>query len=124
MEELGSICLTTGGIGSVFLAFLLYFLVKRLTKPLGKPDVAANEMTHGKYDTCVAIKGRDEFASVAQSFNDMACEVQKHITTLERENQNKQIFIDNLAHEMSTPLTSIRGYGEYLQRGVVTEEER
>lgn len=124
MEELGVICLTTGIVGSSLLAFLLYFLVKGLANPLGKLDAAAKEIARGKYDTRVIIKGRDEFASVAQSFNDMACEVQKQITSLERENQNKQIFIDNLAHEMNTPLTAIRGYGEYLQRGMVTEEER
>lgn len=124
MDGLAAICLTTGIVGSVLLAFLLYFLVKQLTRPLGKLDEAAREIAAGKYDTHVTIRGRDEFASVAGSFNDMAGEVSRHIASLEKENQNKQIFIDNLAHEMNTPLTSIRGYGEYLQRGMLTEEER
>lgn len=54
----------------------------------------------------------------------MAQEVSEHILSLEQENQKKQLFIDNLAHEMRTPLTSIQGYGEYLQRGMLTEQER
>ncbi len=32
--------------------------------------------------------------------------------------------IDNLAHELRSPLTSIRGYAEYLQAAAATEEER
>lgn len=31
--------------------------------------------------------------------------------------------IDNLAHELRSPLTSIRGYAEYLQTAAITEEE-
>jgi len=38
--------------------------------------------------------------------------------------QDKQMFIDNLAHEMKTPLTSILGYSEYLQNAMNNEEER
>jgi signal transduction histidine kinase len=32
--------------------------------------------------------------------------------------------IDNLAHELRSPLTSIRGYAEYLKTAAATEEER
>lgn len=124
MRELSGICLTAGITGSILLAFLLYFLVKLLTKPLEKLELAAGEIASGKYDTRVEVKGQDEFASVSKSFNDMAGEVSQHILFLEEENQKKQIFIDNLAHEMRTPLTSIQGYGEYLQRGMLSEQER
>lgn len=124
MKDLSRICLTAGITGSILLAFLLYFLVKLLTRPLERLDLAAREIASGKYDTRVSVKGQDEFASVSQSFNNMAGEVSQHILSLERENQNKQMFIDNLAHEMRTPLTSIQGYGEYLKRGLLTEQER
>lgn len=124
MRELSGICLTAGMIGSILLAVLLYFLVKLLTKPLQKLELATSEIASGKYDTRILAKGQDEFASVSKSFNHMAQEVSGHILSLEEENQKKQLFIDNLAHEMRTPLTSIQGYGEYLQRGMLTEQER
>lgn len=124
MDELNAICLAVAIAGSILLAVLLYFLVKKMTNPLEKLDMAALDMASGKYETRVAVKGKDEFASVGNSFNAMAAQVQQHIAFLEEENEKKQLFIDNFAHEMNTPLTSIRGYGEYLQRGMVTQKER
>lgn len=124
LKELAAICLTAGITGSVLLAFLLYFLVKLLTKPLENLEKAARKLASHEYDTRVNVKGQDEFASISRSVNEMAGEVSRHILSLEEENEKKQIFTDNLAHEMRTPLTSIQGYGEYLQRGRLTEEER
>jgi signal transduction histidine kinase len=37
---------------------------------------------------------------------------------------NKQLFIDNFAHEIKTPLTAIYGYTEYLQKADLKEEDR
>lgn len=124
INELSAICLTAGITGSLLLAFLLYYLVKMMTKPLGHLDLAAQKIASGEYDTYVKIEGRDEFATVSQSFNTMAAQVGRHIAALKEENEKKQLFIDNLAHEMNTPLTSIRGYGQYLQHGAVSDEER
>lgn len=37
---------------------------------------------------------------------------------------SKQVFIDNLAHEMNTPLTSILGYSELLEKANLNEEQK
>lgn len=126
MSELTKLCLIIGIAGTILLATLLYFLVKKMTKPLGRLENAAEKIASGQYDTRIEVRGEDEFSSVAESFNGMAGDVQRHVKSLEEENQSKQLFIDNLAHEMNTPLTSIRGYGEHLQRSgdLLTEEER
>lgn len=124
LEELSTICLTIVLVGSVLLALLSYFIVRKLTQPLGKLEVATQEIASGQYDTHVETKGKDEFAAIGESFNDMALQIHTHIDSLQKENEKKQVFIDNFAHEMNTPLTSIRGYGEYMLRGMITEEER
>lgn len=40
-----------------------------------------------------------------------------------RAQRSKDDFIANVTHEMNTPLTSIRGYSELLQNGVLDEKE-
>ena len=54
----------------------------------------------------------------------MADEIQERIDELSMAAQQKQRFIDDLAHEMRTPLTAIGGYSQYLAGAVTTEEER
>ena len=45
------------------------------------------------------------------------------IRELEEESERKQRFIDNIAHEIRTPITSIHGYAQYLQNAKYSEED-
>lgn len=46
----------------------------------------------------------------------MAESVEKNIISLKKSAEDKQQFIDDLAHEMKTPITSVIGYSEYLKK--------
>lgn len=61
---------------------------------------------------------------MAQSFNHMAEEIQRQMTRLREEAEKKQQFVDNFAHELRTPLTAIYGYAEYMQKAVISEDDR
>jgi signal transduction histidine kinase len=53
----------------------------------------------------------------------MADEIERQMQILKDEADGKQQFVDNFAHEMRTPLTSILGYAEYMQKVSLNEEE-
>lgn len=108
----------------LFLMILLYFILKRLTKPLGELTEAAYAMAQGEYSKRVSVKGRDEIAELAENFNDMTGKVEETIGALKEADLQKQQFIDNLGHELRTPLTTVSGYAEYLLRAAVTEQEK
>lgn len=61
---------------------------------------------------------------MAGSFNEMASTIQRQIAALQEAAEEKQRLVDNFAHELRTPLTAIYGYGEYLQKAAVTEEDK
>ena len=44
--------------------------------------------------------------------------------SLQFQDHNKQRMLDNLAHEMRTPLTAIHGYAEYICSAKIPDEER
>jgi signal transduction histidine kinase len=60
---------------------------------------------------------------MASDFNSMAEKIETQIRALEDEAVSKQRFADNLAHEIRTPLTSVLGYAEYMQKAPLDEVE-
>ncbi|MCL2060259.1 MAG: HAMP domain-containing histidine kinase [Oscillospiraceae bacterium] len=107
-----------------FLGASIYLLLKRLTKPIAELKTVAVEIAGGEYKKRASTDRSDELGALADSFNRMADSVVEQMARLTKAAEDKQQFIDDLAHEIKTPLTSILGYSEYLQNAKSTEEDR
>lgn len=90
-------------------------LMRRLTKPLTTLSRAAAQISKGDYQQRVPYASQDEIGELVDSFHVMASAVSEHTEALKRMSDQRQTFIDNLAHELRTPVTAILGYGEYLK---------
>ena len=126
-EEFRSLTLTymlTALCISSALAFVLYFVLKRLSVPLDRLRETTEKIQSGDLSVSADESGNDEFALLAQSFNSMLATINDQMTALERDAEKKQMLVDNMAHELRTPLTSIRGYAEYLERAAASEDDR
>jgi two-component system OmpR family sensor kinase len=64
----------------------------------------------------VPVEGTDELAGLATSFNLMSGQ-------LSRARESERAFLLSVSHELKTPLTAIRGYGEALRDGASSAEE-
>jgi len=117
-------CITVSAIVSVVLAAIIVAMLLKLTSPLRKLNRAAIEITAGNYSKKVDIKSHDEVGELASSFNEMSSHVQSHIDELSRLTESKQQFVDNLAHEIRTPITAILGYGEILGNEKISDDEK
>jgi signal transduction histidine kinase len=111
-------------IVTFLLSLLIILMLLKLTAPLRKLNKTAKEMAEGNYHKRVEINSKDEIGEFAENFNAMAISVESHIQKLSDLTEERQRFIDNLAHEMRTPITAIIGYGEYLKCANCSEEER
>ncbi len=108
---------------SAVLAVVLYFLLYEMTSPLQRLMESVKLMQSGKPWKKVAVEGNDDIADLTRSFNEMGEEIEAQMNQLQKESKTKQQLVDDLAHEMRTPLTAIYGYAEYLQKAPYTEEE-
>ena len=72
---------------------------------------ATHGLIEGNYDVRLKAEGRDELASLANDFNTLA-------QTLDAARQARQQWIADIAHELRTPLSVLRGEIEALQDGV------
>ena len=114
----------SGAAITIVLAAGLFFLLRRLSKPIEKLDEATGYISGGDYSVRVPVKGTDELAALAKSFNSMADEIEAKVHELQTNAEQKQRFIDNLAHELRNPLTTIRGYAEYMRNANINEDDR
>lgn len=78
------------------------WLFWQITRPLSKLRTAAEGIAAGDLDVRVPVKSRDEVGRVAQAFNYMAGELDR------QEGLRKQMVAD-VAHELRTPLSVMRG---------------
>jgi len=108
---------------SLVAAVFLYLILLKIFRPLEIVAHASWLIADGQYSERIAIKGKNELASMATAFNRMATQIESQISMLEDEALKKQQFVDNFAHEIRTPLTSIYGYAEYLQKAKLDEDE-
>ncbi len=116
----GIISLCCSGV----LAVVLYLLLYEMTTPLQRLSKSVNQMRNGESWQPVEVEGHDDISDLTKSFNEMGEEIEAQFAQLQRESKTKQQLVDDLAHEMRTPLTAIYGYAEYLQRVACSEEEK
>jgi two-component system, OmpR family, sensor histidine kinase BaeS len=70
-----------------------------------------NALSQGDYDVRLGVQGHDELAQLARDFNTLAA-------TLAAAREARQQWIADIAHELRTPLSVLRGELESLQDGV------
>ncbi|RAP78491.1 sensor histidine kinase [Paenibacillus montanisoli] len=109
---------------SLILSAALIFLLIQLTAPIRRLNKGVKAIAAGAYDQRVKVGANDEFGELAQDFNRMADAVSNHIDTINKASEDKEIFINNLTHELKTPITAIKGYSEFLNHANHNEEER
>jgi two-component system sensor histidine kinase BaeS len=102
-----------GLAGLVVIAVLGTALIaRRVSRPVRTLTEASRRLADGRFDVRVPDGGRGELALLSASFNAMAEAVQ-------RSEERQRRLIADVAHEMRTPLSNLRGYLEGLSDGVV-----
>jgi signal transduction histidine kinase len=84
----------------------------RALAPVEALTAAARRMEAGDLSQRVEASSRDEIGDLAHAFNSMA-------DGLARLEELRRQMVTDVAHELRTPLSNIRGYLEALQDGVV-----
>jgi signal transduction histidine kinase len=103
-------------LGLLVVAFVAGRAVRRLATPIGEVMEAADRVAGGDYATRVRVRGPGEVGRLAHSFNQMTERLQAN------ETQRRALLAD-VAHELRTPLSVIRGNVEGMLDGVYPADE-
>jgi signal transduction histidine kinase len=105
------------GTMTAFLAALIMssFIARRIVGPIQEMMRASQRIAAGNYHERIPVPGEDELGALARAFNHMA-------EVMEQTEQRRLELIGNVAHELRTPLSSIRVMMEGLTDGVLAPE--
>ena len=115
-----------GNFGSNFLlsaclmlicaSVLTTFLMRSLTQPLHRISEAAQKFGGGDFSVRVEdVDGDGEIADLARTFNTMAANLQQI-------DSSRGQFMGNIAHELRTPMTTIKGFIDGILDGTIPPE--
>ena len=97
-------------------SILTKILMRQLTDPLQKVTDAAQRFGGGDLSVRVeGVEGEGEAADLARTFNRMADNIQMN------DNSRGQ-FMGNIAHELRTPMTTIKGFVDGILDGTIPPE--
>ncbi len=98
-----------GGLALVVLLVGIVSLVTRwVVVPIREAAEAAERLSDGQLEQRMPVRGTDDLAALARSFNDMAASLQEKLRELEELSQVQRQFVSDVSHELRTPLTTIR----------------
>jgi two-component system sensor histidine kinase MtrB len=90
-------------------------LVTRLVvDPVRRAAGTAQLLAEGHLEQRMTVRGEDDLARLATSFNAMADSLQRQISQLEGLSQLQQRFTSDVSHELRTPLTTVQMAADVL----------
>lgn len=97
-------------------SLLCWVLARRITGPIEDISEAARRLGSGDFTARAPVDGCVELAEFATTFNNMA-------TRLQTIDNSRGQFMGNIAHELRTPMTTIKGFIDGMLDGTIPPEE-
>ncbi len=100
------------------------WLGRKFTSPLTQLATGADAFQSGDFDYRIPAGGKNEFAAVARTMNEMARQVSDQIARLENDAARRRQFLADVAHELRSPVTTMETMAGALKDGLAEEPER
>ena len=119
-----------GGIISIVIILLLtafmmiIWIYRSMITPIKKLQVAAENIKEGNLDFSMDVKADDEIGELCVTFEETRQRLKDNAEEkLNNERENKAL-ISNIAHDLKTPITAVKGYAEGIMDGVANTPEK
>ena len=104
----------TGFALILLISMITWLVVRQVVRPVRDAARIATQFTEGDFSQRMKIESKDEMATLAHSYNEMAQSIEKQISRLENLSRVQQRFVSDVSHELRTPLTTLRMASEVI----------
>ena len=101
----------------VVAAALAFLLARNVSRPVRQLGDTVRDLSRGEYRARARVETRDEIGDLAEHVNQLA-------DTLEKNRTVRRRWMADIAHELRTPVTILKGEVEALADGVRQADER
>lgn len=105
-------------VNIIFVSILFVLLivwVGSMLIPLSQITAYIQKLKNDEKDAVLNVKRNDEIGEVAKALQDMEAELAK-------QNREKEEMIQNISHDLKTPIATIKSYGESIKDGIYPYE--
>ncbi len=108
VSKLLGILLAMIPVGLLITTLAGVFMTGRAMAPVASIARAAEEIEASNLSGRLPVEGKDEFASLATTFNSMLERLERSFRTLGEAYESQRRFVADASHELKTPLTAIK----------------
>lgn len=87
-------------------------------------QAAAQNIKEGNLDFTIEAESRDEIGELCTSFEEMRQRLKDNAEEKINSEKENKMLISNIAHDLKTPITAVKGYAEGLMDGVADTPEK
>jgi two-component system sensor histidine kinase MtrB len=106
--------LFAGGALVLLLVGIAAIVTRQVVRPVRQAAATAERLASGRLKERMKVRGEDDLATLAASFNRMADTVQRQISQLRELSRLQRRFVADVSHELRTPITTIRMAADLL----------
>ena len=98
----------------VLVGGIAWLVTRQVVTPVRMAARIAERLSAGRLEERMRVRGEDDLARLAASFNRMASSLQQQIRQLEDLSRVQRRFVSDVSHELRTPLTTVRMAADVL----------
>jgi two-component system sensor histidine kinase MtrB len=98
----------------LLLGAVAWLVTRQVVTPVRMARRIAERLAAGRLEERMQVRGTDDLARLAVSFNKMASNLQQQIRQLEELSRLQRRFVSDVSHELRTPLTTVRMAADLL----------
>ncbi len=115
LTELVTIGAVAGGLALLGAGTVAFLATRNVLVPIRRLGHAARMLGQGDLDARIEVKGTDEIADVARTFNETAEALARSMAELRAMDASSRRFVADVSHELRTPLTAMTAVTEVLE---------
>lgn len=111
-------------VAAVIAVICLWHLDKKVTKPLEDLRSAADQICAGEYDAEIIGADDAELNELCRSLDLLRLKLKAGREAENAAEAQRNLLIANISHDMRTPITTVRGYLQAIEDGVLSTPEQ